>query len=323
MSSPGRFRARSAALAVVAAVAPVAVLGAAPAAAAGPTVVTSTSYAVIGELVGVSGSGWSPVGQTVQIQLCGRNAIDLSNDCDQTNQYSAAIRAGGIFYGSLTVRPPPTPCPCVFLVTAAGSFDGVKVPITIAGAPSAPLPAATPPGPPVRLSPKIEAPVSVSSWFGGPKDATLVLTVTNTSGIALNEPALSVTVGRGGTPTGFVAGRQLAPLPAGASRTLRIPVRIPLFTFGAYTVRSTVATGQGAVAADTPVRTYPWGLFAVGVLLVALVLLAVVRRLRRRVAAGDAGPGTGAAPSEAGGGSGTAPVAEPPASAPEASTTVP
>jgi hypothetical protein len=267
----------------------VTVLGAIPAAAARPEVTTSTQYATIGERVAVTGTGWSPVGQTVQIQLCGRNAIGLSNDCDQTNQYTAAIRPGGVFYGSLVIKAPPTPCPCVFMVTAAGSFDGVTVPITIAGAPSAPLPPVTPPrrGPPLRLVPSVDAPMSVSSWFGGPKDVTLVLTVRNTSGIRLNAPALSVTVGRGSTPTGFVVGRQLAPLPAGGSRTLRIPVRIPPFTYGDYTIRSSVATGQGTVANNVSVDSYPWGLFAVAVCILALLLLWMVRRM----APGDARPG--------------------------------
>jgi len=277
------------------------VLGATPAAAAGPEIKTTTQYATIGERVGITGTGWSPVGQTVQIQLCGRNAIDLSNDCDQTNQYTAAIRPGGIFYGSLVVQAPPTPCPCVVMVTAAGSFAGVKAPLTIAGAPSAPLPPVTPPGPPVRLIPTVDAPVSVSSWFGGPKDVTLVLTVKNTSGVPLNAPALSVTVGRGSAPTGFVEGRPLAPLPAGASRTLRVPVRIPPFTYGDYTIRSTVATGQGAVATNIPVTSYPWGLLAVVLLLVALMLLWFVRRIRRRVAADESGSGVGTSPADAGG----------------------
>jgi len=309
------------------------VLGAAPAGAAGPEITTTTQYAAIGERVGITGTGWSPVGQTVQIQLCGRNAIDLSNDCDQTNQYTAAIRAGGVFYGSLVVKAPPTPCPCVVMVTTAGSFAGVKAPLTIVGAPSAPLPPATPPGPPVRLVQTVDAPVSVSSWFGGPKDVTLVLTVKNTSGVPLNAPALSVSVGRGSAPTGFVVGRPLAPLPVEAVRTLRIPVRIPPFTYGDYTIRSSVATGQGTVAANTPTSSYPWGLLAVVVLLVALVLLWVVRRLRRRVAAGDAGPTSGTPPADAAGtADGGAPVVgddapsaegDAPEVAPDEPTTVP
>ena len=327
MSGTGRARgvARLAgALSVVASVAVSAVvLGATPAAAAGPEIKTTTQYATIGERIGVTGTGWSPVGETVQIQLCGRNAIDLSNDCDQTNQYTAAIRPGGIFYGSLVVQAPPTPCPCVVMVTASGSFAGVKAPLTISGAPSAPLPPVTPPGPPVRLVPTVDEPVSVSSLFGGPKDVTLVLTVKNTSGVALNAPALSVSVGRGSDPTGFVEGRQLAPLPAGASRTLRIPVRIPPFTYGDYTIRSSVATGQGTVAENTPVSSYPWGLLAVVVLLVALVLLWIVRRMRRRVAAGDAGPGAGAPPADAGDAAGPTDGDDTPVVAPDEPTAVP
>ncbi len=263
---------------------------AAPAGAAGagislqvvsPQVHTSTQYATVGELVQVTGTGWSPVGQTVEIQICGQNALDLSNDCSQSNQYTAAIRAGGIFYGSLDVQLPPVPCPCVFLVTAPGVVNGVTVPLTILGAPIV----APPPQPkatnPVAVLAQLNQPLSVSGWFGGPKVVNLVLSVSNTSTIAFTTATLSVTVGHGANPTGYVVGQQLAPLAVGATQVLRIPVTIPAFAYGHYTVRARVTTGQGTVTAATTTTTYPWG-WPVAVLVILVLILLLVRHRHRR-----------------------------------------
>jgi hypothetical protein len=241
----------------------------------------STQYAAIGQLIHVTGSGWSPVGQTVQIELCGQNARNLSSDCAQDNQYTAAIRAGGIFYGALTVRLPPSPCPCVVLVSSQSGFTAVRAPITIFSAPTSTIPPQTA-HPPVALSATILTPVSVSGWFGGPKAVTLVLRVTNTSSIAYGSPTLTVNVGRGANPNGFVVGRPLAPLAVGATHVLRIPVTLPAFTYGHYSVRARVITGNGTVSMVVATSTYPWGLFVVGIIVLLAAGLLLWRHMRRR-----------------------------------------
>jgi hypothetical protein len=222
------------------------------------------------------------VGQVVQIELCGQNARDLSSDCDQTNQATVAIRAGGVFEGGLTVRVPPSPCPCVVAVAAQTGLDVVDVPITILGARTAPIPPPAAPVAPVALSAKILTPISVSSWFGGPKTVTLVLRVSNKSFIAYGTPTLTVNVGRGPNPSSFVLGRTLAPLAVGATQVLRIPVTLPAFTAGNYSVRAQVITGQGQVATVVGTRSYPWGLFVVGVVVLLAVGRGIWRRERRR-----------------------------------------
>jgi len=257
-----------------------------------PQVQTSTPVASVGDRVFVNGTGWSPVGSTVQIVICGQDAQDLSADCNQSNQYTAAIRAGGVFYGGLNVQLPPTPCPCVFLVTTPGSFSGVKTPVTIVGAPVAPIVPKGPPPPPVVLSASLDAPTSVSSAFGGPKDTTLLLRVKNTSGVTLPSPSLSVTVGHGADPTGYVTSRPMAPLAAGAVRLLKIPVTIPAFTYGDYTVQAQVDSGLGTVSRSVDTSSYPWALLVILVILLVLLLVWITRVLRRRVDSGDSeGPG--------------------------------
>jgi len=261
-----------------------------------PQVQTSTPVASVGERVFVNGTGWSPQGSTVQIVICGQDAQDFSADCNQSNQYTAAIRAGGVFYGGLNVQLPPTPCPCVFLVTTPGSFVGVKTPVTIVGAPVVPVVPKGPPAPPVALSARLDAPTSVSSAFGGPKNTTLLLRVANTSGIALASPALSVTVGHGVNPTGYVMSRQMAPLAVGAVRLLKIPVTIPAFTYGHYTVQAQVDSGVGTISASVGTSSYPWALLVILVIILVVLLVWITRVLRRRVDKGDAGAPDGTAP---------------------------
>lgn len=247
-----------------------------------PQVKTSTPVASVGERVYVTGTGWTPVGQTVLIVICGEDARNFSADCNQANQYTAAIRAGGIFYGALTVKLPPTPCPCVFSVTTPGSFVGVKVPLSIVGAPDVPIPPQVVPPTPVALSTQLDVPASMSSWFGGPKSVTLLLSVTNRSTIPFQRPTYVVYVGHGPDPTGFVVGTSMAPLAAGATRVVRVPVTIPPFTDGRYTVRAEVTTGLGSATATVGTTTHPWGLVVAVAVLVLVLVLVIVLRVRRR-----------------------------------------
>lgn len=255
----------------------------AAAASSAPSVHVSTKTVKVGELVQVTGTGWSPVGQTVQIEICGQDALNVSNDCDQADQYSAAIRSGGIFYGAVVTHLPPSPCPCVVLVTNYGAFSGVSVPITIVGARTAPIPPKAVPATPVVVSAKVLTPVSVGAWFGAPKGVVLVLRITNRSTGEFDSPALSVNVGRGASPSGFVVARPLAPLRVGGTQVLRIPVTLPAFTFGNYSVRAEVITGQGQVATVARTSSYPWGLFVAAALVLQALLLLLRNRLRSRL----------------------------------------
>jgi hypothetical protein len=99
--------------------------------------------------------------------------------------------------------------------------------------------------------------------------------------MAYGSPELTVNVGKGSNPNGFVLGRQLAPLGAGGTRVLRIPVTIPAFTFGRYTVRAQVMTPTGSVATVAGTSSYPWGLFVVGAIILIAGLI-LWRHIRRR-----------------------------------------
>jgi hypothetical protein len=256
--------------------------GAEIAAQVGPTAEAATHVASPGQLVNVSGAGWAPLGGVVTIQICGQNARDLTADCDETNTYSAAIRERGTFSGALVVRLPKTPCPCAFFVTSVIG-DSARIPLQILGAPVALIPPETSAG--VKLAAKISTPLSVWSWFGGPKPVKVEVRLTNSTGATLVTPVVSVTVGRGSHPTWLAAGRSLQSIPAGIGRVLEIPITIPAVTFGHYTLRVQVATVSGNVATSAQTTNWPWGLLVLLIVIVDLILFAVagmVRRSRRR-----------------------------------------
>ena len=250
-------------------------------AATGPTASASTQIASAGELVTLTGAGWTPVGDTVLVQICGQDAVDLSSDCDQSNAVSAAIRSGGVFYAGLYVKVPPVPCPCVIVVSDPGG-QSRNLPLQIAGAPVAAVPPTPRSSAPATLTASLTTPISVSSWFGGPRRATLVVRVTNVSAASFPDPVAAVTVGRGADPTEFAAGGSLAPVPAGATRTERFPVTIPAPTFGHYTVRVQLGTGLGTVATSVPTSSWPWGWLVVLGVVVLMMVLRSIRRRRRR-----------------------------------------
>jgi hypothetical protein len=258
-------------------------------AATSPSATASTQIASVGQLVTLTGAGWTPVGDTVSVQICGQDAVDLSSDCDQSNEVTAAIRTDGVFYAGLSVKDPPVACPCVFLVSDPGG-QSKTLPLQIAGAPMSTVPPPQPSSAPATVTANLTTPTSVSSWFGGPRHVTLVVRVTNVSAATFPAPVVAITVGRGTRPTQFAAGGSLAAVPPGASRIDRIPVTIPAVTYGHYTVRVNVGTGLGTVAASVPTSSWPWGWLVVAVALVVLMVVTTRRRHRRHAIAGPATP---------------------------------
>ena len=251
-----------------------------PAAAAGPSAIATSPVTSSGQLERVSGSGWDDVGGVVTVQICGQDAVNLTSDCDEANTYDAAIRPGGTFYAGLYVRIPQMPCPCVIYVTSQ-SGESSKIPIQIVGAPVAPIVPQINPLGPLALDGRLDTPTSVTSWFGGPKNVTLLLHVKNISGIILPSAVVSVRVGRGGSPTEFVAGKTLATLPVGASRVVNIPLTIPAVTYGRYTVLVATAVDGSTVTTKVQTSSWPWAWLVIAVQLFLILLVLILRRARR------------------------------------------
>ena len=184
----------------------------------GPSATVDRDPVATGEVALVTGSGW-PAGTLVRVELCGNEALDATADCAIGGSRDVGVQADGNFYATLPILEPPSPCPCVIRVSGITAGDAVRVPVTVLGVPVAP--------PEQRIDvPSVSRALEVTeadvtgggpwtSWVGGPSDRTLHLTVRNIGDVAILDPRLVVTVGRGGDPAGIVETPDLGRLEPG------------------------------------------------------------------------------------------------------------
>ncbi|MET7425111.1 hypothetical protein [Dactylosporangium sp. NPDC005555] len=258
-------------------------LPAAPAHADGLTASVGAPSAKPGATLKVTGAGW-PAGQLLQVVTCGELALTGSGACDMRAALATPARPDGTFSVDIRVGDPPRPCPCVVHVAlvGAGTSGHVDVPLDIPGHTTGPAPAVA--GTVARLDVvriHLDGRASWTEWFGARAERTLVYEVRNPGGQSLRELPLNVRVGKGGgDPAEAPRSGEIRP---GETREYRVPVTVPFAAFGRYQVRADIAgLGAASVAHDA----YPWGLLALNVLGVALIVLGVHRRLKARRLAG-------------------------------------
>jgi hypothetical protein len=252
-----------------------------------PPLTLSTTVVAPGETVTIGGTGW-PANQKLQAAVCGGGAQTTSQDCDLAHEVQSASTNRGVVGLPLVVTIPPVPCPCVVLVTALDPFALQALPITIAGARSAPIPPQAAPRRQVTIS-HVHV-VSKSSWtslFGAAAPRELVLTVHN----GAPYPVLPLLVAR------VVQGSHDVPITSPTPRTLAVggttritaPFALSTFAHGGFSVVGMVTEGnneEGFVSDEFALSTSttPWALYAVGIILgagvLALIVAAVLRRRR-------------------------------------------
>lgn len=255
------------------------------AAAPAPVFTIDRTSAAEGELVRLQGVGFGAPGTTVTILICGNNALDDSADCNLAASTQAAVRDGGTFAAGITVFPPPTPCPCVVRVTAAGGALTVDVPIAIDGVPTAPLRPDTEIVRTVTISDvAIEGSGPVASWFGAPPERSIVFSVTNNSPVVLRSPRTLLTWGRDGDGDGFMPSPDLGDLAPGQTTTAKVEIPLPAASVGSYEVTVRVDPIGGTPAtATTQTTIVPWGWILIGLIILQMILLKIRNRYRRRV----------------------------------------
>jgi len=251
-----------------------------PAAAAAPSpaparpgVAVEPGGAAIGTGARVRGSAWTP-GATVQIQVCGANAVHGSADCDTERGVTAMVAPAGTFAAGLTVGGPPSACPCVMRVTTLPGTPGtpasVTVPFTVVGH---------------RVGVILEDVVPVRAdivdaeltggggWgerFGGRPHRTLVLTVRNAGPEPIVDAPLTIGWGSGKVADSPLDTPRTGRLGPGRTATYRVPVALPPASFGRFVVGGRYAA---SVPFETSFSTYPWGLLGANALALALFLL--------------------------------------------------
>lgn len=240
---------------------------------------------VPGSTAEVSASGLKPH-SLYSLQVCGA-AARVSTDCVLGSSTSVLANNSGVFTTTLPVLTPPAPCPCVIAAFSQPYVHlTLRAPVDIQGAAFAPVIQAAPAHLVVRHVELRGAP-GPPGWFGAPTERSLILTVANTGGTAVQR--LSVFVAVDGTPQPLA---DVAGLGPGKQRTYTMGVTFPALALGHQQVSGQL-TGQSAVSSlaggaasfATSATTVPWGLTAALVVLALVLIGLLVRSTRRRARA--------------------------------------
>ncbi|MFI6962776.1 hypothetical protein [Streptomyces sp. NPDC050255] len=248
--------------------------------AARPAISTDTGRLVPGRPVTVGGTGW-PVGATVQTEVCGLRAVHGSSDCDTTRGAVALVAADGTFRLTLLVGAPPADCPCVVRATtgAGQNARSATTDIEVADVPEGVVPDPGTSTPQVAVvDAELTGDGGLAELFGGRPHRTLVVTVRNTGTATLGRTPLIVRWGGGSSIDTDVAAPLTSPLKPGEQATYRVPVAMPLASFGRYSVGGRYDSRSFVVTTDL----YPWGLISVAGASVLLTVFSAGWAIRRR-----------------------------------------
>lgn len=240
-----------------------------------------------GDFIDVVGAGW-PAAAVINVQVCGRQATRGSADCDLLSQRSVGSRGDGQFGIRLKVTAPPTPCPCVVLVTSAATTRTVALPIEIVGAPSAEVTL-----PEERLNPArvvlrtiaVRRTGGPAEWFGARPARVAEIGFVHAGFTAPQDVTITLLSGDrelARRTIRVVAGRQ--------SGSVEVPFELDALSLGRTGVRATTAGLPAPSSIVTETTVWPWGLAATALVVLQLALLGVRNRLRRRFVVGDDAP---------------------------------
>lgn len=264
----------------------VAVLGPRPSAAQGidPTVFVDRTGTAAGEQMLITGSGW-PAGASLIVELCGHGGLRGSVDCDVPHQRSAGVGPAGTFSVELTTALPPTPCPCVVKATDQATQIAATAPISVAGLPTVPITASD--GPLARAveisGVEITGGGTLAELFGAGGRRVLEITLVNTGPLPIDSPDVSVAWGTGLNPDGFVEPPETTRLEPGETQTLTVALHRPALTLGEQVAVVEVQGVGEPVTARATTTGYPWGLLAVALIAVQLLLVRLRNDFRRRM----------------------------------------
>lgn len=249
-----------------------------------PTVQLDRTGTAAGEGMLVTGDGW-PAGATLIVELCGHGGLRGSVDCDVSQQRTAGVGESGRFAVEMTTGTPPTPCPCVVKVTDQTTRIAATAPIAVAGIPTVPITEDDlPKARAIEISSmKITGGGRWAELFGAGGQRVLEVTLVNTGPLAVEAPDVTVVWGTGTRPKGFVEPPETTRMEPGDTQVLTVALDRPALTIGKQTAIVEVQGLAEPVTRRAATTAYPWGLLAVALVLLQLVLLWVRNRVRRRL----------------------------------------
>ncbi len=249
---------------------------------------TSTSRSVeFGDQIAIRGEGWSP-NSIINISVCGNDARNGTSDCDIVNGRVVGVSNRGTFGVSVVVGQPPAPCPCVVRAESQTSSELVTFNIDITGAPElSPDQQFQVPVPDRQLAISNARIAGSGPWYsylGGPANREVVFTVDNIGEVTVKNAAISLSMGKGPNPKGFVKAPDLGELKPGESRTYSVPIKLPVLALGTYGVQGEIPGFADPVRFRAETSQIPWALVALPLLVLLQVMLIASRnRLRREI----------------------------------------
>ncbi len=261
--------------------------GPAGAAAEPPAVYLSSPSFVAGQTITILGSGWKP-GTRLQAALCGGNAVNGLSDCDLASTQTVVAQSTGSIWQPTAFQLPAQPCPCVVLVTGPNGGTVNKIPVTVIGAPTGPIPPVSTVADLQVQSVRVTGGLTLASAFGGAAERTVSVEIYNPGNAAVT-PVLTGRWGRGSNPQNVIAMAKALPVQPGRTEEVRTNFTLSPLSVGEYTVRvemEQLSSSQRTPSFSTTTANWPIGLFAIG-LLIALAILAgiavAVRVVVRRI----------------------------------------
>jgi len=128
---------------------------------------------------------------------------------------------------------------------------------------------------------RLDGHATLAELFGGSPERNLVFLVENVGEQDVTDPVVRVSVGRSDDVEPQPVAAEIGDLPPGGREVVSVPLELPMAAFGTYKVVGQVGdTDTGAFALEW--STYPWGLFALNAVALALLAWGVQRRLGLR-----------------------------------------
>lgn len=128
---------------------------------------------------------------------------------------------------------------------------------------------------------RLDGEASLGELFGGSSRREVVLLVENTGTGAIANPLVRLGVGRDAEVDPVIVAAEVGDLPPGARVVVSVDVALPMASFGTYQVVGQVGdSDENRFTLEW--QTYPWGLIALNLAGVALLVWGVRRRQRTR-----------------------------------------
>lgn len=238
----------------------------------------------------IEGAGW-PVGELVQVEVCGSEARSGSSDCAVDAAQVVGVGDDGTFLARLAVVVPPSPCPCVIRAFSQASTDVATTPVDVPGAPNEHPGDGSVTAPALRRleveQVRLTGSDTFATWWGAPAKRTLEFELVNTGTVAVNDVSITLTAGPIDDPDGFIPPVRVERMEIGERRAFSVPIEFPALSFGDQMVRGTVNGTSQPTSFSAETTTHPWLLIIVPIVLLVQGLLLLIRNITRRRLHGD------------------------------------